>query len=265
MRSTITIISIMLSVASANAQVVLEHTYNYSAAVCYLESQGYKYYLMDVPNAQCRIYNPDHSLFRTISCNVPLNSFLADIQLVSENIFDNDPGIELVYTWYRYVPAGDSFYYIYGSRIIQEDGSLLQDIEGARYVYLNEVQDGQWKLFAYCFDYSVWPEKVWTNIYSLAGSPVNSAALTEASGAFSVNMIPNPARNNLKVSYKLPEGAREGVLYIFSSNGKLEGRFAVDNHTDHLLLDISRYKSGLYYYFVESGNRRSPSGKLVVQ
>jgi hypothetical protein len=258
------IVCFLLSLPGTYAQVTLEHTYNYSAAVVKFETLGYKYYIMDVPNSQCRIYNPDHSLFRTINCNVPAGSYLADIQFLSEKLFDHDDGIELVYTWYRYVPTTDSYYYIYGSSIINEDGSPLENIEGARFISLDKTDDDIWKLFSYCYDYSVWPERVWTNIYSLPGVPVVSANSKDASGGITVGAFPNPAENRLKVTYQLPEGAPEGTLYFFSSDGKMAGQFRVDTHTDHLLLDVSDYKSGVYHYFVEHGNRRSKSGKLVV-
>ncbi|MBW6534336.1 MAG: hypothetical protein K0B11_04975 [Mariniphaga sp.] len=38
-----------------NAQVSLEKKYDYSTSVVEFETLGCKYYLMDVPNGQCRI------------------------------------------------------------------------------------------------------------------------------------------------------------------------------------------------------------------
>jgi len=40
--------------------------------------------------------------------------------------------------------------------------------------------------------------------------------------------------------------------------------FVVDCHTDHLMLDGSRYQSGVYHYFIEYGNTKTPAKKLVV-
>ena len=53
---------------TVSGQLTLEQTYNYSVGVVKLETFGYKYFLMDVPNSQCRIYNMDHSLFKSINC-----------------------------------------------------------------------------------------------------------------------------------------------------------------------------------------------------
>jgi hypothetical protein len=247
-----------------SAQVTLEKKYNYSASVVKLETQGYKYYLMDVPNSQCRIYNLDHSVFRTINCAVPNNFYLADIKHISENLFDNDDGIELIYTYYKYNTA--KAYYEYESKIINEDGSeIISAIKGAQYVYVNKTDDDIYKLFAYCFDYSVFPEKVWTNIYNLPGAPIVSAYLQKDDPNILLNAFPNPASETVKVAYSLPENVNTGKLHLFDNNGKSVSQFIIDNHTDFLSLDISQYNSGVYHYFIEYENTRTPSKKLVIR
>jgi hypothetical protein len=67
---TFSILFFLLAFA-LNAQVTLDKKYDYSTSVVKLETLGYKYYLMDVPLGQCRIYNTDHSLLKTINCNIP--------------------------------------------------------------------------------------------------------------------------------------------------------------------------------------------------
>lgn len=54
---TITLFVFLFTVL--NAQVTFEKKYDFSTAVVELETLGYKYFLMDVPNGQCRIYNMD--------------------------------------------------------------------------------------------------------------------------------------------------------------------------------------------------------------
>jgi hypothetical protein len=256
---------LLMLVFVTNAQVTLEQTYNYSAAPIKFETLGYMYYLMDIPNAQCRIYNPDHSLYKTISCSVPANSFLADVKYLSENVFDNDAGIELLFTWYKYVPTSDSYYYEYGSQVINEDGSPLAIIDGARYVYLNEMGNGIWKLFAYCYDYSVWPERIWTNIYSLPGTPTFSLLPESDKYDAELKAFPNPAAATVKFTYNLPPGVQEATLFLTDNNGKLLGQYMVDNHNGHLLLNVSSYPAGMYHYYLEYDNKKSKTGKLLKQ
>src|SRR5210317_1798820 len=68
------------------AQVTLEKTYNYSGTLTAIDSNEYKYFVMDVPMKQCRIYNEDHSLFKTINLTVPEGYFLYDIKFVSRKV-----------------------------------------------------------------------------------------------------------------------------------------------------------------------------------
>ncbi len=251
-------------ILAINAQVTLDKRYEYSTSIVKLETLGYKYYVMDVPSSQCRIYNLDHSLFKTISCSVPANFYLADVKFISENLFDNDAGIELAYTYSKYVPTQSSYYYEYDSKIINEDGSALQTIDGARYIYINQIEDNTYKLFAYCFDYSVFPEIVWTNIYDLPGTPIVSILENETPEIW-MNAFPNPASQSVKVAYNLPKNVATGVLHFIDNNGRELEQFIVDNHTDHLALDVSSFKSGIYHYFIEFGNTKTPSKKLVIR
>ncbi|WP_346858965.1 T9SS type A sorting domain-containing protein [uncultured Draconibacterium sp.] len=248
---------------TSKAQVTLDRTYNYSTTVVKLETNGYKYYLMDVPNAQCRIYNLDHSLFKTINCSVPNNFYLADIKYVSEKLFDNDSGIELVYTYYKYNNSAQ--YYEYDSKIINEDGSAITTIDGARYVYVNQTEANTYKVFAYCYDYSVFPEIIWTNIYSLPGEPVSAFAGPETTKNNFVNVFPNPATNTVKVAYKLPENINEGTLYLIDNSGNTVNQYIVDTHTDHLSISVNELASGVYHYFIAYNNTKTDSKKLVVR
>lgn len=261
---TTTIFSIFfLLVYFLNAQVTLDKKYDYSTSMVKLETLGYKYYLMDVPLGQCRIYNTDHSLFKTINCNVPGGFYLYDIKFISEKTFDADAGIELLCTYYIYNSA--KAYYDYDSKIINEDGSALVTIDGSLYNYINKTGENTYKLFSYCYDYSVSPEKVWTNIYSLPGSPVVSAALNPNNPEVLLNAFPNPASQSLKVAYILPENIKQATLHLIDNSGKQVEQFMVDSHTDHLMLDVSHYQSGVYYYFIEYRDTRTESKKLIVR
>ncbi len=249
---------------SLTAQVTLNKRYEYSASVVKLETLGYKYYLMDVPNSQCKIYNLDHSVFKTIDCSVPNSFYLSDIKYISENLFDNDNGVELVFTYYKYNTA--QAYYEYDSKIINEDGSeIIPVIDGAQFIYVNKTEDNTYKLFAYCYDYSVFPEKVWTNIYNLPGAPVVSAYLQKNEPNILLNAFPNPASQTVKVAYSLPENIDTGKLYLIDNNGRPVNQFVIDNHTDFLSLDVSQFSSGIYHYFIEYENTRTPSKKLVIR
>ena len=254
---------LVLAAFTLQAQVTLDKKYDYSTSVVKFETLGYKYYLMDVPAGQCRIYNTDHSLFRTINCNIPNGFYLSDIKFISEKTFDADAGIELLCTYYMYNSAKS--YYEYNSKIINDDGSALVTIDGSLYNYINKTGENAYKLFSYCYDYSVTPEKVWTNIYSLPGSPAVSAFSIKNDPDILLNAFPNPASQSLKVAYVLPENINQATLHLFYNSGKQVEQFEVDSHTDHLMLDVSRYQSGVYHYFIEYGKTKTLAKKLVVR
>jgi len=262
MKKIVLLVFLVGYTCAASAQITLEKTYNYSTSIVELENQGYKYYLMDVPNEQCRIYNLDHSLFKTINCNVPGNFYLADIKFVSQNLFDNDAGIEILCVFYRYYSSGQ--YYEYNSKIINDDGSLITSINGAQYNYINQTGENEYKLFSYCFDYSVFPEKAWTNIYGLPGEAVSSSLISSAENNF-MEAFPNPASNIVKVEYSLPDNVNDGILYLIDNSGRQTKTFRIDNHTNHLNLNVNDFKSGIYHYFIEYNNNRTASKKLVIR
>lgn len=247
----------------SSAQVTFDKKYDYSTSVVKLETLGYKYYLMDVPNGQCRLYNTDHSLYKTISCNVSGGFYLYDIKFLSEKLFDSDSGIELLCTFYKYNTA--QAYYEYDSKIINDDGSQITFIDGALYNYINQTSENTYKLFSYCYDLSLTPEKVWTNIYSLPGTMVSAQLLNEKSPDILLNGYPNPASNSIKIAYSLPENVNLATLHLIDNSGRQVEQFTVDNHTDHLTLDVSRFQSGVYVYFIEYGNEKSAARKLVVR
>ena len=79
-----------------------------------------------------------------------------------------------------------------------------------------------------------------------------------------MNAFPNPASQSVKVAYNLPENITNGILHLIDNNGRQVKQFIIDNHTDHLELDITQFTSGLYNYFIEYENTRSTSKKLVI-
>jgi hypothetical protein len=256
---------IVLTITSLFAQVTLQKTYDYSAAVVKLETLGYKYYIMDVPNSQCRIYNMDHSIFKTINCAVPGGYYLSDIKYISENLFNTDSKIELAYTYYQYVATTSSYYYNYGSKVVNESGTNLITIDGAQYIYAIQTGNTSYQFFAYCFDYAVYPEKVWTNIYSLPGTLVTATNIFGGQSAVSMNAYPNPATDIIKLDYDLPANVKSASLNVVNSNGRTVKNFMIDRHSDHLALSIGELSAGVYYYYIEYDNMHTLSKKMVVK
>jgi len=264
MKRILSTLIFVFSIIALYGQITLQHTYNYSTAVVKLETLGYKYYLMDVPTKQVRIYNMDHSLFKTINCTVPNGYFLSDIKFVSENLFNSDSQIELAYTYYKYVSTSTSYYYIYGAKVITEDGTVLQPIDGAQYLYVNKTGDTEYKLFAYCFDYSVFPEKVWTNIYNISGSPVFSASISDKQQDVLLNAWPNPASEVIRLEYELPLNVKSASLNVYDTSGRKIKDFVIDSHSDHIAMNVNDLAAGTYLFNIEYDNIRTSAKKIVI-
>jgi len=94
---------------------------------------------------------------------------------------------------------------------------------------------------------------------------VSAQYLNEKLPEILLNAFPNPATNSLKVAYTLPENVTQGTLHLVNNAGGQVDQFVVDNHTNFLMLDVSKFQSGVYMYFIEYGNSRSESKKLVIQ
>ena len=61
------------------------------------------------------------------------------------------------------------------------------------------------------------------------------------------------------------ENISTGTLRLVDQSGKALKTLMVDNHIDHLDIDVSEFPSGMYFYFIEYNNKRTLSQKLIIQ
>lgn len=245
-------------------QITLEHTYNgVSAAYIKLPVAGYKYYIMDVANKQCRLYNNDHTLWKTVNLSIPANYYLCDIQYVTEDLFNADDLIELLYVSYNYNTS--LAYYTYDTRIINENGTTLYSMPGAGYSYIYPAENGS-KLFVWVYDYSLSPYTVNTLVYSIPGK-LNTLMTESATNEFKStwrSAYPNPATGEVTIPYDLPSDVKQAELKLFSMNGILIKSFTIDHTFDSILVKTTELPGGIYVYRIESATYNSESLKLMV-
>ena len=247
----------------SQGQINLEHIYTgVSAAYVKLPVAGYKYYVMDVTNNQCRLYNNDHSLWKTISLSIPANYYLYDIQFVTENLFNTDNLIELMYVSYTYNTT--SAYYTYDTRIANENGTVLLSIPGGGYSAIYSAQSGS-RLFAWVYDYSVSPSTVSTMIYALPGQVLTNIQEPTAKSGFSMPLsFPNPATNSITIPYILPESVHQAELKLYNSNGQVVKTFSIDHTFDNILIQTNDLPAGMYLYRIEAANFKSETYKFAI-
>ncbi len=213
MKAHILISALFMTGISLLAQPVFEKTYSESVSICYLESKGQVYFTLDVINKQCLLYTMDHTLIKSIPLPTPDGYYLSDIQYVSENLFNSDNLVELVYIYSKYVPTTGSYYYIFETKLINENGSVLETFQGAGFTSVIEtIEDGR-KFLVYEYDYSVIPYRTDTHVYSLPQSNTKSAEFTAVSPVLG-NPYPNPANHQVNIPVELPEGISSAQLVL---------------------------------------------------
>ena len=220
MRSIITTVLIIAFPFLLNAQFpVTENVYSVSANVAKLEKSGYKYYTMDIPLKQCRIYNLDHSLFKTFNLTVPEGYDLYDIQQVSEHLFNNDDLVEIVAISYRYNETETGWwYYAYEVSIVNENGNEILNVPGAGHTMVFDMGDDGKKLLVWIYDYSVYPYVIHTNVYDLPeSSQTNKSVTISESPEVLGNPFPNPASGNLSIPLNLT--GQGGNLHLHDMQG----------------------------------------------
>lgn len=253
---------LLLPLSTLFAQINLEADYEYSGTYTQLASSGYKFFIMDVTNKQCRVFNTDHTLWKTINLNVPSGHYLYDIRYVSENLFTNDNTLSLAYIYYFYDEINQ--YYTYTLKIINEDGTDLRTIAGAQYLNVVSLGEGGTKMLAYVYDYSLIFYTITTVIYDLPGQLVSSGS-SDMNELSTQNAFPNPASDYTIIPYTLPENSNTGVLKLSDANGKLIKSFTVDQYFKDVRINTTQLPRGIYFYHLEAGNYRSEAGKIVVK
>lgn len=268
---TLALCTFLLSIHSALwSQLTLAKEVDYSLTVEKINRTDYKYYLLDFSTDECIIYNLDHSIWKTISLPVPSGFYSCELGLVSQHLFNTDDKIELVYVYYNYIQTSPTDgYYVYGSIILNEDGEILLTNDGIRYSYIKEIGDSNYQLFMYGYNYSVWPNEMWTDIYNIGGisEEIKEIYFNSANSLKSMQisaLYPVPANETVTIEYELLQNTDNVFVKIYSSSGILVDSKQIDNTFSSLILDVSSYSSGGYSFSIEDGMSVLSSGTFIV-
>jgi hypothetical protein len=129
----------------------LEKTYDGQIARVVLENSGEKYYTSFGPlDDNLRIFNSDHTFWKTIALTKSINSVqglnMVNEVTISEVKINNDSSIKVLYSYYTgllLVGAEVS------SRVINESGDILLDAEYSRNLKINEINGLPNKIISY--------------------------------------------------------------------------------------------------------------------
>jgi hypothetical protein len=258
------LVLMLTAVLPVLAQPVFEHKYSESATICQLEILGEVYYSMDVVNRQFLVYSMDHNLLKSVPLPTPEGYYLADIQYVSEHLFNDDDLLELVYIYSKYVPIETSYYYTFESRVINENGTVILSLPGVGFTQVLETEAHGVKLLAYEYNYSVIPYLTFTHVYGLPGQ-INKAAEKQLFSSDQGYAYPNPATRQVNIPVSLPEGVEKGSLEIMDLRGRLLLSYPLAPSISNVIVPARQLVPGTYLYRVNAGNRPSDTGKMVIQ
>jgi hypothetical protein len=245
------------------AQITLENTYNYSGTYTHLKHSGDKFFLMDIGLNQCRIYNTDHSLWKTINLNVPAGNYLYDIRYVSENLFTSDNALCLAYVYYYYDEINQ--YYTFTAKIIRENGTELLSIPGCQTLNVYNTENGAAKLLAYSYDYSLVLYTTTTRVYNLPGQLTGVEMNQEDKNDAYFRPFPNPASSWITIPIRLPEGNPDGVVHLMNAAGQEIRTYNVSIMQPELTIPTNDLPAGIYFCTIESGSVQSAAQKIIVR
>ncbi len=260
------VLFIMVSVFPAKSQIQFEHSYNHSATTTQLEVDGQKIFLMNVLGEQCEIYNMDYSHWKTIKFNIPNDRYLTDVKFVSQHVFNSDDLLEVLIIYYQYVEVGNSYYYIYTSQVINENGTVLISEPGGAYADLKKMEDSGSKLFLYIYDYSSFPYSVETKVYGVPGILLGKPEIDISdvnSPNESFTFYPNPTSGEVSIRTDQSVFSRDAWLIIRDESGSLKSRTMLKQGSTEDNLNLLELPSGIYFYEVITPHYRSKPASFV--
>ena len=254
MKNAIMLLLLLLSLF-ANAQINLEKTYDTAIYYVKLKVAGGKYYCFDRENKTIKLYNLDHSLFKTITIPAYEQYNLDGASSIYQNLYTSDNRI--CYQALHSTSTGSGF--LYAARIIDENGQIIKDFGSgsSAALYVEQTQDGA-KLLLY--------KNNKTEVYSLPGT--FDAIADEQSGLPNeitlANSYPNPANGAITINYELPKSVDAGELLVYNVKGELIKSYKVDHTFSNLCIPTTEWTTGVYFYNIKTHEGLSESKKLVI-
>lgn len=241
------------------AQIDLEQTYNFSGTMTEIAENEFKYFVMDVPFKECRIYNEDHSIYKTINLVTPAGFYLYDVKFVSKHLFNNDDYVELLYIYSKYQIVGTEIVYTYGLRVINELGTVLLNLDNGGYAEIAEGSTTK-KLLTYQYVYFEGYYLVYTNVYTLGNSTKSTSSLVNE-----INLYPNPASDNITVTFSPWEQINEGQMMITDMSGRIVSKEPILPESHQKRIETSQFSPGVYVLSILSNDKITTSEKFKIK
>jgi len=246
-----------------------------------LENSGAKYYIFDAENMFLRLYNIDHSIFKTVNIDVSSLGFDGFTIFkgglypfaISENLFNTDNKFEFIISIHAF--TDDYSNEKLKTVILNEDGNILYEKEnywfgnGLTNQYpdlIKNTNNGTKLILKRTSDI----DNDSLLILNLPGTvPCFNCDQTNKihnvnNKSTSLSNYPNPAKNYTIIEYEIPKGENEAEIQIFNMNGQLVKTYKVDKTFKNLRISTSDFENGTYIYNIKTKNMLSKGNKLII-
>lgn len=243
-----------LSMIILHAQITFEHTYNGYTGVADLVNSGCKYYVADKQAGQLKLYNTNHTLWKSINLSIPAGFEFSYVYHVAEMLYSLDGTVGFVFTYYKTSPS-----IVYEARVINENGTVLLTVANATSAFPYQVCNEGAKLIATLTDYTSGITS--SKVFSLPGD-----LYTDMDKNYSdfLPAYPNPASATVRIPYQLTDGLQDGIISLFDANGNEIRTYQIEKENNELIIGTGMLDPGIYFYSVQAGNSILNKGKLII-
>ncbi len=241
-----------------------------------LEISGEKYVAVDMLNQSINFYNLNHTLFANVSySNVTLlgnptagvEKVNASLLYISENLFDTDNQIELMYMGTYYDYTTDTQYAV--TQIVNQDGSIMFTATNEAPLVKPNYHSQYYPIYNTAAGTKLILSK--TNgdakVYSLGGTwsgmlANNSINLSENA----LTLSPNPSGRGsaVRMEYDLPQGVNTAELKVFDGTGKELKSYKIGSDMHEVMVEPGDLPAGDYYYYLSAEGKVIGTKKSVV-
>lgn len=281
MKKTLIAFTLMFCI-QANAQITLSGSYSVAPTLVKFSNYGYKYLFSTLPATAINLYNPNHSLWKSIT--IPPQSFnQRTVMYVSDKLFDNDTLVE--YAYYCSSMQSSPPYTVSAKIFIYEEtGSLQQTIDSASYYFgttysrvfnnLEPVYYDGISAKMRCTIMGNGMSAIRQDIYNLPGTIPCLECMPEAahpgvqglkssSATSSPTLYPNPNLGEVHLKYDLPEGFTSAEIKVSDTQGKVIESFKLGPDFNDIVLPAN-YGNGLYLYTVYIDGKAVKTDKILL-
>jgi len=230
--------------------LTLEHEYGSLVARTVLENSGEKYYTTQSPlNNQVKIYNADHSIWKTVDLPIPEEFYqVTEISNLSENKFNSDDLVEFT-CGYKF----DFFAFetLFENRVLNENGLSLLTVPDAFYLRLNELPNLNNKIIGLMDFGGVLAQP-------RSGTVYNTGVLgTTNFNKSNISIAPNP----VKTEFTIFSTTAIVEVNIFDAIGKLILTKKASNLTK---IQVQNLSNGIYFAKMKADNNTQFTQKIII-